>query len=155
MQTKIKRSVFGTVLLASLISLVSFTGIKGGDVFEIYLNDDLVIQQFMHNDKSVKNLTLTEANYDDQLLVKFSHCGVSGKDRTLTLKDAKDNVIRKWTYANNTGKNRSMICPVKDIMDLQKTKGNITLKLCYSSAELPNGYVLAAIPKSGKSLAGR
>jgi hypothetical protein len=156
MQTTIKRSlVLGFVLVALSLGLVSFSEPKGGDHFEIWLNNKMVIQQFLHGDKQLKTLVLQESNYNDNLVIKYSHCGKTGRDRSITLKDAQDRVVKSWTYSNATGSNMAMSCPVKEIMDLQKTKGNLTLRLFYTSAELPNGYLLVAVAKTTTAVASR
>jgi hypothetical protein len=155
MQTNIKKLSVFTILMAGCLSLLSFSNPKGGDSFEIFLNHKLVLQQYLYGDRTVKSLVLTEANYNDKLSIKYSHCGVPGKQRTITLKDAQDRVVRQWTFANASGHNTAMTCSVKEIMDLQKTKGNISLKLSYSSAELPKGHVLVSITKGSTSVATR
>jgi len=155
MQTFIKKPVTGFLLLAICLGFSSFSDRKGGDSLEIYLNNKLVLEQFMYRDKSVKSLVLTDANYNDKLSIRYSHCGQPGKERSITLKDAQDRIVKKWTFANAGNSNTTMSCDVKEIMDLQKTKGNITLRLCYTSVELPNGLVLVSITKGSSSVASR
>ena len=142
-------------MVALCLGFLSFSDRKGGDSLEIYLNNKLVVEQFMYRDKTVKSLVLTDANYNDKLSVRYSHCGRPGTERSIALKDAQDRVVKQWTFANSNGKNTDMSCNVKDIMDLQKTKGQLTLRLFYTSNELPKGMVLVSVTKSNTSVASR
>lgn len=139
---KISRKSFASaaLLMVASVLLFSFSPRRGGDSFTIHLNNKLVLQQYLHIDKAVKSLSLQAADYNDELRISFSHCGQVGKSRSITIKDGQNKVLKQWRYANN---NSSMVCKVKDIVDLKK--GNATLKLFYSSGEMPEGYLLASI----------
>ena len=151
METKNKRSIgIASLLLTLCAVLSSFSPRKGGDSFEIYLNNKLVMQQNLHGDKGVRNLTLQQSNYNDQLSIKYSHCGRVGKGRTITIKDGQNKVLKQWRFTDAAGADKTMTCKVKDILDLKKARlpdrqGSATLQLFYSSNELPNGYLLASI----------
>jgi hypothetical protein len=142
-----KKTGLGSLLLVSCLTLFSFTGQRGGDYFEIYLNQKLILQQALHLDKSVRTISLTAANYNDELSIKFSHCGAVGKGRSITLKDEQDHILKQWKFADATGSQVTMTCKVKDILDVQKSSQQVAIKLYYSSNELPNGRVLASIAK--------
>lgn len=155
MQTIIKKPLLAFLLLAFGLSLASFSDRKGGDSFAIFLNDKLVLEQFMYKDRTVKSLVLTDANYNDKLSIRFSHCGKSGTERSISLIDPQDRVVKKWTFANSSNPNSAMSCSVKEIMDLQKTKGNFALRLFYASEEMPKGHVLLSVAKRNTSVASR
>ena len=130
-----------TILLAiAFVTLLSFTSRWGGESFTIYLNDKLLLQQSMHDDRAIKPIELKKSNYNDELRISFSHCGVAGKKKTITIKDQNDNVLKQWNFSDV---NASMTCKVKDILSLEKK--NTTLQLIYTSAERPKGRVLASI----------
>lgn len=136
----------GSLMLIALSAvLFSFSPRPGGDSFSISVNKKLLFQQFVHADKSIKAVSLTEAMGNDVLSVRYSHCGVNGKDRSITIKDASDKVLKQWHFADIAEKSQGdMNCKVKEILAIGKTnKGK--LSLVYSSRELPEGRTLAAI----------
>lgn len=136
----------GSLMLIALSAvLFSFSPRPGGDSFSISVNKKLLFQQFVHADKSIKAVSLTEAMGNDVLSVRYSHCGVNGKDRSITIKDVSDKVLKQWHFADIAEKSEGeMNCKVKEILAISKTnKGK--LSLVYSSRELPEGRTLAAI----------
>ena len=139
--------VLGIITLS--MTLVSFSKVKGGDYFEIYLNNRLVVQQVLHSDKNVKQLSLQKSNYNDQLKVVYSECGRIGQERKITIKDGQNRVIKQWSFVNGTKTAKEMTFKVKDILDLKK--GDAVLQLVYSSKELPKGQVLASITTSNNN----
>jgi len=130
-------------IITLFMALVSFSKVKGGDYFEIYLNNKLVVQQILHSDKTVKQLSLQQSNYNDQLKIVYSECGRIGQERRITIKDGQNRVIKQWSFVNGTKTAKEMAFKVKDILDLKK--GDAVLQLVYSSKELPKGQVLASI----------
>lgn len=130
--------------------LFSFSSMPGGEGFEVFLNNKVVLQQFGNNMKTVKTLNLEQASPDDQLAIIYHHCGQYGKNRVLTIKDEQNNTLKKWNFKDEGAK---MTCKVKDILGLQK--GNKVLKLYYSSTELPDGRQLALISVSAATVASR
>lgn len=145
---KINQQVFmlTSLLLAASITLFSFTTRWGGDSFTIRLNDKLIVKQYVYADKTIKAIELKESNLNDELRISYSHCGVVGKSRTITVKDQKDRVLKVWNFSDAQA---SMTCKVKDILRLEKE--DISLRLFYSSAEMPKGHVLASIETNSRS----
>jgi len=139
--------VVGIITLS--MALFSFSKVKGGDYFEIYLNNKLVVQQVLRSDKNVKQLSLQQSNYKDQLKVVYSECGRIGQERKITIKDGQNRVLKQWNFVNGTKSAKEMIVNVKDILDLKK--GNAVLQLVYSSRELSKGQVLASITRANNS----
>ena len=136
--------------LALSAFLVSFsTSPTGGEGFEIFLNNKVVLQQFGKNLDKVKTLSLEQASPDDQLAILYHHCGQWGKNRVVTIKDEKNIVLKKWNFKDEGAR---MTCKVKDIVGLQKGNSPV-LKLYYSSSELPEGRQLVAINTGVKELA--
>jgi hypothetical protein len=138
--------VIAGLLMALSVTLFSFKTGKGGDSFTIHLNNKLVLQQHLYGDKTVKSLTLQASNSNDELRISFSHCGKVGKSRMLTIKDQNNKLLKQWRFEDTNG---SMTCKVKDILGLEK--GNTTLQLFYSSAEMPKGHVLVSIVAENRS----
>ncbi|NOT51703.1 MAG: hypothetical protein HOP10_10555 [Chitinophagaceae bacterium] len=66
-----------------------------------------------------------------------------GKNRIVTIKDAQNNILKEFKYTDAATPVAAISVPVKDITGLKK--GNIVLKLYYSSTELPGGRMLASI----------
>jgi hypothetical protein len=136
-------AVFGTTLLA-------FSHKPGGDSYEIYLNNQLLLKQLVYQPLSLKSLSLNKSNANDQLVVYYSHCGATGKGRILAVKDSKGTTLKKWNFANaKEGARSGMIIPVKELLQLERDHGS--LSLYYSSQELPESRVLASFTVSEKS----
>lgn len=134
-----------TILFIST-SLLSFTTKPGGEGFEIFLNNKLLLQRFGNQMSQPRTIQLTQGSPDDELVIKYHHCGQVGKNRVLTIKDGKDKVLKEFRYANsnNTG---GMLCKAKDIISLKKGN-NSELKLYYTSSQVPDSRLLASIVMS-------
>ena len=124
-------------------ALVSFSTGLGGDHFEIFLNKKLVFREFVHMAKGVKSFELDQSNPDATLDIYYGHCGQTGKSRSITIKDAQDHVLKQFNFSDATSK--YMSCKVKDLTHLQKKNSSSKFHLYYSSKELPQGKMLAAI----------
>jgi hypothetical protein len=135
------------------LTLFSFTTKFGGDIIEIYLNKQLLMKQFVHNEKDVKTLTLAPTDMNKQLDIYYRHCGVAGKDRTLHIKDDQGRMVKNWRFNNAAGKGDGMTLQVKEILSVSKLKGMQRLNLYYVSKELPAGKFLATIIYREKAVA--
>lgn len=141
MKTIISKTI---AMVAFSATMLSFSPKPGGEGFEISLNNKIVIQQFGSDMNNVKSLQLNQSRLDDQLTIKYHHCGRVGKNRIVTIKDGQNNILKKFIYADVTTPVAAMTIPVQDILNLKKSAGS-TLKLFYSSSELPSGRILASI----------
>jgi len=144
--SRINRKQMGIRLLALLGILVAapaFSGSFGGDSFTIYLNNKLLVQQYVARHEGIKSLSLDQAKPNDQLMIYYSHCGRLGTGRSIVLKDAQNNTVKEWHFVDAEGANNAMTCRVKDILD--SGRGNATINLYYSSRELPEGRLLASL----------
>ena len=130
-------------LVAVCATLFSFSPKPGGEGFEIYLNNKVLLQQYGSQMDAVKSLSLNQSSYNDQLTIKYHHCGKVGKNRIVTLKDGQNKMLKEWHFADAETPVAAMAVNVKDILSLQK--GNGRLNLFYSSSELPNGRLLTVI----------
>lgn len=151
MKTKM---LIAVVLLAATSSLLySFVSPTGGEGFEIYVDNKLVLQQFNQQMKQTKNIQLNAANSKSVLKVKYYHCGMAGKSRTLALKNAEQKTLQQWEFENEEGKNFGITVAVKDILASQKKPGNTTVYLYYASKEAPQGRLLAGIAQTDQVMA--
>jgi len=133
-------------------TVFSFSNIPGGEGFEIYLNNKVVLQQFGSNMNTVKTLKLDQAAANDEISVRYHHCGKVGKNRVITIKDEQDKVLKQWKFSDVPDAADRMTCKVKDILGLKNGKSTI-LKLYYSSSELPKERQLASLSVAPKSIA--
>ena len=147
MLSKNKKRIFGGLasLLVLATALFSFTSPMGGDVFQIYLNNKMVLQEYVHDSKGVKNLNMDNASLNDQITVHYSHCGTIGKSRHIALKNDDGKVLRKWNFQDANGKIAGMTISVKDVVSVQKANGGNSVELFYSAKEMPRGKQLASI----------
>ncbi len=136
-------AVAGLLAIFSL-SLFSFISPTGGEGFEIYLNNKLVLQKFGNDMDKVQSINLDEKSLTGELSVKYHHCGKVGKDRVLTIKDSDNKILKEWKFADVSEASASMKCGIKEIFSLQ-IKNNTKLNLYYTSSELPKGRMLATI----------
>lgn len=143
----INRKIFGIrslLLLPVFAVLSSFSGSWGGDSYQVYVNNKLVLEQYVHGQKGVKTVALQPANKNDQVSIYYSHCGKTGQSRTLTLRDGKNKVLKEWTFqdAGVNGTKSGMTCKATEILEVKNTAGLDRLNLYYTSKEMPEGKLL-------------
>ncbi len=131
-------------LLTICATLFSFSPKPGGEGFEIYLNNKLLFQKFGSDMTNIQSLQLTPDANAGNIIIKYHHCGKVGKNRIVTIKDTQNKTLKEFRYADAGTPVAAMSLPVKEILNLQKAKSS-SLKLFYSSTELPNGRILASI----------
>ena len=131
-------------------TIFSFTSRPGGEGFEIYLNNKLLVQKFGKDINTVESLQLEPQFADAQLTVKYYHCGRAGKDRHITIRNAQNRVLKQWNFPDNNS-SPAMNFNTGDIYSL--AKGNTTLSLYYASSELPSGRLLASLVSVGNTAA--
>jgi hypothetical protein len=124
----------------------------GGDVYTIYLNDKLVLKEYVAQAKSgIIPLVLENAKPTDNLVVFYSHCGTTGKGRSIVIKDEKNNTLKEWKF-EDAAASTGMTIPMKEILALEKSNANATLTMYYFSSQLlPGGRMLASIQPDGKN----
>jgi len=148
---KAKQFLVMVFLVATSSFIYSFVTPMGGEGFEIYIDNKLVLQQFNQEMKQLKNIQLTAAHSKSELKVKYYHCGMVGKSRTLELKNSDQKTVKRWEFDNSEGKNFAITVAVKEILDSQEKLGNGTIYLYYSSKEAPKGRLLAGIVNANKN----
>jgi hypothetical protein len=117
---------------------------KGGEGFEIILNNKIMLQQFGNEMNTVQSLQLNQLSVNDQLNLKYYHCGKAGNNRVITFRDGQNNLLKEFRYGDAATASAAMALPVKEILELKKGK-EVTLKLYYASKELPNGRMLISL----------
>lgn len=132
------------MLVGISTTMLSFSSKFGGEGFEISLNSKVVVQRFGNDMNTVKSLQLNQSSSNDQLTIKYHHCGKVGKNRVVTIKDGQNNVLKEFRYSDATTPVAAMALPVNDILKLKKGS-NSSVKLYYSSSELPAGRMLVSI----------
>jgi hypothetical protein len=133
-------SLIGIVVAATLFS---FSGLSGAHSVQVYLDDKLMIDQYVDFKTGAPKLTISEVEKHSQIIVKYNECGRTVTGRTITLKDDKNKVLKDWVFEGSTsGYKDPMTLTVKEVTAL-KQKGNNTLKLYYSSREFPEGQQIA------------
>lgn len=146
------KAIKSIAAIAMCAMFFSFSTNSGGEGFEIYLNNKVVLQQYGDDMKNVKALNLEDAADNDQLSVRYHHCGRVGKSRIITIKDGNDKVLKQFKFSDVADAAARMSCKVKEIRNLQTGKDK-TLKLFYASSELPKGRLLTSITAGTKNVA--
>jgi hypothetical protein len=155
MQSRSFKPIWVLLLTTMMACLQSFTVKAGGEGFEIYLNNKLILWQAVGKPFTLHSLQLDKANKDDQLVILYHHCGSTGKNRTIAIKDDKGNTIKEWKFADASGKNKGMTIQVKELLQLEKNYSGSNLNIVYFSQQLPKGRALSAIQFNGKSTTWR
>lgn len=133
-----------TLLLTFCTALFSFTKF-GGEGYEIYLNNKVMIQKYGNAEmNAIQSLQLSQGDADDQIVVKYHHCGKVAKSRVLTIKDGQNKVLKQFNYADIPSPMAGMALNVKELFSLKKGS-NGTFHLYYSSSELPHERLLTTI----------
>jgi hypothetical protein len=138
-----------------LLCLASFTAKAGGEVYEIYLNNKLILRQAVYQSVNLQSLQLDSRNMNDQLVIYYHHCGTNGKGRSIAIKNDKGNTLKEWKFADASGANTGMTIPVKDLLQLEKNYGHSHLNLFYASDQLPKGRMLSALQLTAKNTTWR
>ncbi|MBC7873606.1 MAG: hypothetical protein H7Y01_06410 [Ferruginibacter sp.] len=142
------KSIISKTIALAVIStaLFSFSVNPGGEGFEIYLNNKVMIQQYGSDINKTRSLDLNQTSSTDKLTIKYHHCGRVGKNRVVTIKDGQNKVLKEFHYADAVTPVSAMSVQVKELLNLKKGTGT-TLNLYYTSSELPNGRMLAVMTR--------
>ena len=123
----------------------------GGEGFEVYLNNKLVLQQFGEKMNVVKTLQLDQSESNGQLAIRYYHCGQPGRSRTVTIKDENNAVLKEWKFGDTKDVAAKLCCNVKDILSLPKLRTGKKVQLYYTSTQLPKGRLLAMLTTANKN----
>lgn len=125
----------------------------GGEGFEVYLNDKLILQQYGEKMSTVKTIELDQSTGNGQLAIRYYHCGRPGKSRVVTIKDDQNVVLKEWRFGDAKDASAKVSCNVKDIFALPKVKAGKKVNLYYAASEMPKGRLLATLAAVNKSAA--
>lgn len=125
-------------------TVFAFTTKPGGEAFEIYLNNKLVLQRFGSKMNDIKSIRLHQNDANSNLSIKYNHCNRISTNRYVTIKNNQNKVLKVYKYIDASTPMSAMNIEAKDILNIKNGNGN-TLKLYYSSSELPNGRMLVNI----------
>ncbi len=145
MQHSSFKNAFVKTFAFAVLSLITFNAIAGGDSYQIYLNNKLILKQYVTQSLNIKSLQLEKINSNDQLVILYSHCGQTGKGRSIAIKDDNGKILKEWKFANATGSNESMVIPAKELLQLAKNNIKTHLTLYYTAQELPKGRMLTSV----------
>lgn len=134
-------------LITLSLTAFSFTTKFGLDGYEIYLNNKLVLKQYVNQPVSLRVLQLDKANEGNELRIKYTHCTNKGPGtgRSIALKDEQGNTLKKWAFADAANSDFNMTIPVKELFELKKKNTSHELSLHYTARELPKGEMLAML----------
>lgn len=150
---KILAKAFALLLIST--ALFSFTSLPGGEGFEVYLNNKLVLQCYGNQMNTPQVLRFTEGfSAKDELSIKYHHCGKVGKNRVLTVRNEDDKILKEIRFADSDNASAAMHCKVTEILGLKKGDNSV-LKLYYASSELPRGRLLASLVTSGRTVTAK
>lgn len=130
------------------IGSLSFTYRFGLDGYEVYLNNKLVLKQYINQPLNLRVLALDKAKETDQLQFVYNHCmrdNGAGTGRSISLKDDTGNTLHKWDFADATSGSLKMTVAVKDLLQAEKKAAGHQLSLYYSSKELEKAEMLSMV----------
>jgi len=145
------------LLLSSLLVLFLFastTAKAGLDSYKIYLNDKLILKQFVNEPLNLESLGLSQANINDQLVIHYSQCNVPnklGKSRTITVRDSNGNTVKQWRFNDSRDGRTGMVIPVKELLKLDKPNSLGKLSLYYTAEGHQTGQLLTNVHINGRN----
>ncbi|WP_205508308.1 hypothetical protein [Longitalea arenae] len=154
MQRSLIKTAYTAVFTVTILLLQAFTAKAGGEGFQIYLNNKLILEQ-SGRQFTLQNLPLDKANMNDELVIYYYSCADKGKARSIAIKDDKGNIIKEWKFGDANGPRAGMKIPVKELLQFEKSYANSSISLVYISQQQPNGRPLSALLFTSKSTTWR
>jgi hypothetical protein len=151
---KLRLNTAGLLALPSFclaLFAFSFSVPFGGEGFEVYVNNKLVLQQFGKEMNNIRTLGLSKQGQNSEVTVKYYHCGQSGKNRELSIRNNQNRVLMKWTFADGA----VMKFSLTELRSLHKAEGETLLSLYYACGEKPRGQKLVQLTTGSGSQAGK
>ncbi|WP_276088967.1 hypothetical protein [Pedobacter sp. JY14-1] len=145
---RISRAVTLCTFISLAIGILGFTTRYGLDGYEVYLNDKLVLKQYVNQVHNLRVLPLQKAKETEQLHVVYKHCqreNGPGTGRSIALKTEEGTTLRKWEFAEAKNGDTRMTIALKDLIQLQKKNTGHQLSLFYSSRELDKAEMLVVL----------
>lgn len=154
MKTHAAKWASAVLVLLLTSALMSFRAARGGEGFEVFVNNQLVVQLFGKNMNGSSILYLDPAT-DPSISIKYHHCGQPGKNRRIEVHDEKGAVLKSWQFANSSAPASVLKVKMREVPGFDKLKGTQRWTIHYSSAELPQGRQLAIVAKGSQATARR
>lgn len=139
---------FSLLLLLLGVGLTSYRSARGGEGYEVYLNQKLVLQKFGRELAQPALLKLDPSQEQQQLRIIYHHCGKNGKSRQITLRDASMQVQQVWKFANSSQAASPMELDLAKVDAIAQARASGKWSLHYSASELPAGRQLLVIEMS-------
>ena len=136
-----------------LLCCAAFKAKAGLDSYEIYLNNKLILKQYVNQPLALDGLGLDQSHINDQLVIYYSQCNAPnklGKGRSISVKDAEGRMIKTWNFADAKNGKTGMRIPVKELLELQSKKPISKISIYYN-AEGHGGQLLANFHFGDKS----
>ena len=130
------------MLLFLAAALFAFSEV-GGDSYTIYLGDKLMMKEHVMANRPVRNIHITGESNESVLRVYYSHCGKTGVGRSVSVRDRDKKNLKTWSFSDNDEME-------VHLRELVRVVGNSnSVQLVYTSAEIPEGKLLAGITLPG------
>ncbi|MET0465084.1 MAG: hypothetical protein ABW007_18105 [Chitinophagaceae bacterium] len=130
-------------VIATSIILFAFTTTPGGEGFEVYRNNKLLLQQFGNDMKQVKTLQLEKLQSADILTIKYYHCGKTGKNRQIIVRNEHNTQLKNWQFTNLSSRDEGMSFHPSDIIKNGKNVSKVNV--FYTSEEIPREKLLVML----------
>jgi hypothetical protein len=154
MFTHHSKQKFFLAVFSILLCGTAFKAKAGLDSYEIYLNNKLILKQYVNQPLTLESLGLDQSNINDRLVIHYSQCNAPdklGKGRSISVKDASGNTIKKWNFADAKSGQTGMVVPVRELLQLEKKTPLSKLSLYYSAEGHATGQLLANFHFGNKS----
>lgn len=149
---KIKSFFAHIGILCSMLLMIpafsSFKSLRGGEGFEVFLNNKPVAEHFGKNLTKQAILQLDPALDKLELKVIYHHCGQNGKSRQLTIRNEEKQVVHTWRFADGKPDPSPMTIRLDELPEYKKAGKALRWTLHYASAEIPAGRELAVLEKN-------
>ena len=147
MKTKLSLAIALSLVCAFLSS---FVALPGSDSFEVYLDNELLMKEYVYGDRANKSITL-DKNSQATVTVSYSHCGITGTSRKLSLIDDQKKLLKEWSFGDVGSKVKDpMPVTVKEIVAASNGK---SATLYYKAKEIDNAVMIAPVKLVDKTTA--
>lgn len=140
------------ILPLACVFLSAFTSMTGANSFEAYLDNELILKEYVWGERKISTITL-DKNSTATLSIHFNECGNTGTNRSLSLRDGKNKVLKVWRFQDVAASLKDpMPITVKELatVGLDKNAG-----LYYESKDERTAIQLASIRWIDKTTASK
>jgi hypothetical protein len=137
------RALITLSAVAISVALFSFVPVPGGEGFEVYKNNKLILEQFGNDMKNVKTLQLDDIQSTDLLTIKYFHCGEVGKNRHIIIRNTGNSELKNWQFTNTSLQDKGMSFHPAEIIRNGKNVNKVSV--FYTSTEIPKEKLLVML----------